>query len=134
MPTSITRVGMRYINRIARQRANEVPGRWIVPNEVIPEAILSSGPGFISRMEKRLNEHNRLLVTLAHDASLDSEPFGSLIFDIDRVREEEIRPGSLGSVVQQLHEDIWVVFESAKSPHYDRLLNQEVSTNAEAHT
>lgn len=123
-PTSITRLGMRYINRINRLSATESPGHWILENDVVPKAVLTSGPSFLSRLEKRLDRHNRLIVTLAHDTSVAAEPFGSLIFDIDRIREQEIAAADVGSKVEEMHEDIWTIFANAKSPALERLLNR----------
>jgi uncharacterized protein (TIGR04255 family) len=126
-PVKITRVGLRYINRVLRLSKTEQPGYWLKESPSIPPVLLTSGEGFSHRLEVRLDEHNRLLTTIAHGIGPDAGPFGALFYDIDRVLERESEPSddALSSTVEDLHEDVWKIFVEAKSENYDRLLNGE---------
>lgn len=88
---------------------------------------MDSGPNFLSRMEKRIDGSNRLIVTLAHDISNPAEPFGSIIFDIDRIVEKQMmaETHTIDEELELLHEDIWNVFESSKNEKLEGLLTRE---------
>jgi uncharacterized protein (TIGR04255 family) len=126
-PVEITRIGLRYINRIQRLSKSEQPGYWLRETRLIPAALLKSGEGFSFRLELRLDDHNRLFTTIAHATGLDTGPFGALFFDVDRVVERgtSTEDSALDSAIETLHEDVWNVFVEAKSGNYDRLLNGE---------
>jgi uncharacterized protein (TIGR04255 family) len=123
-PASANRIGMRYINRIIRQTASETPGFWLRESDYIPNVLLTSGPNFLVRLEIRRDSTNRVIVTISHDKTISSEPFGSLIFDIDRISETplatEIEVISTG--IEALHEDIWDIFSKAKNERLESLL------------
>lgn len=127
-PAEITRVGLRYINRVRRLSKSEQPAYWLRETELIPAALLRSGDGFSFRLEVRLDDHNRLFTTIAHAMGPDTGPFGALFFDIDRVVERGINTedSALDSATEALHEYLWSIFVSAKSQNYDRLLNGEI--------
>lgn len=121
-PMEITRVGLRYINRIERRSAQERPGIWLEASDHIPPAVLRSEAGFLSRVQVRPDPRSRLIVTLG-DESTDRGG-GAIILDIDRIIERRVEPddASLGRVMDQLHEDVWRAFESAKGNGLERLL------------
>ena len=123
-PSTISRIGMRYINRIGRQNRSETPGYWFRENEYMPKILLDSGPNFLSRLEHRSSTSSRLIVTVAHDESVKTEYFGSILFDIDCIQESDVAidASAVRGVVEQLHEDIWQVFESAKGENLNNLL------------
>ena len=124
-PVSISRVGMRYINRISRQRRDETPGYWFKESMYIPSAFLSSGANFLSRLEHRSSDKSRLIVTVAYDDSIPTEHFGSILFDIDCIEEGfiDIDQSKIAAVIEKLHDDIWKVFESSKGENLESLLN-----------
>lgn len=126
-PAKISRVGMRYINRISRRQRDEMPGYWFKESKHIPSIFLSSGPNFLSRLEHRLSPVSRLIVTIAHDESSPTEHFGSILFDIDRIEEGDLVTDEAGvrTLIERLHEDIWKVFESSKGENLERLLTGE---------
>jgi len=129
-PTKIHRIGMRYINRIQRAEEHETPGKYIKENKYVAQALLGSDRDFISRIEVRLDKNNRIFVTVAHDKGKKEEPYGSLVFDIDRIYEGEVPNISdeIISVINKLHGSVWDVFNEAKNQNYDRLL-MEGSSN-----
>jgi len=120
-PEKITRIGMRYINRIQRRAEKEPPAYWFQPCDFLPTVLLKSEHGFVSRTESKLDAENKLLITLLHDRSGDH---GSVIFDLDRIVEKEIKPDwqTIDSTIETLHNDIWDIFAAAKGPNLEALL------------
>ena len=123
-PDAVTRIGMRYINRIIRRGAAEKPGYWLRACDFIPPALLKSGPGFRLRLQARVDTEGRVVLTIAHDQSDTTEIHGAMIFDIDRITERRMKPvwNEMDVAVEMLHEEIWEIFEAAKGPKLDALL------------
>ena len=44
-PEAVTRVGVRYTNRIPRASASDRAGDWLVPGEFLPPGVLSAPAG-----------------------------------------------------------------------------------------
>ena len=131
-PVAVTRIGMRYINRIPLRTRTEAPGTWLKDSQYVPRALLKSGPGFLARLELQKDGSNRLITTVAHDRTAPVEPFGSLILDIDRISLDrvEIDNDTIGRSIDALHEDIWQVFEETKSDQLEKLLRGEKHESA----
>lgn len=127
-PEVITRVGLRYINRIARETEQDHPGTWLTENDYIPKGILQSNPGFLLRLETRLNNENMLVITLGDTKSEVDGPYGAIIFDIDRIVEREMLsgPGALEQEINRLHAIIWEVFSSAQGEKLAMLLRRKL--------
>jgi uncharacterized protein (TIGR04255 family) len=124
-PEAITRVGMRYINRIQRRTSTENPGYWLRSCEFVPSALLKSGPGYQMLLQSSAGDNGRFVLTIAHDPKDPKEMHGAMLFDIDRITERVVEPtwSELDAVVETLHEEIWQMFEAAKGDHLDRLLH-----------
>jgi len=118
----ITRVGLRYINRIPSRDGRERPGDYLEATPYIPGAVLESESEFFSRVVASRTPAERWIVTLAADA-MDDRGKG-IIFDIDRITQQTTppRPDALASVIERLHQDVWEVFVAAKGPGLERLL------------
>lgn len=126
-PSFISRIGLRYINEIERSSEDESLGKWLIPSNFVPQAILESVYDFSSRTTSRLDENNRIQVTLANQAPRNNS-FGAYIFDIDRILEKEmpIETNQLVTEINTLHDDAWNIFQSAKSPELEKLLKGEL--------
>lgn len=124
-PEAITRIGIRYINRVVRRTSEEKPGYWLKLCEFIPSALLESGPGYQMRLQSNVGNNGRFVLTIAHDPSDTKEMHGAMLFDIDRITERAIEPtwSELDAIVETVHEEIWQMFESAKGAHLDELLH-----------
>jgi uncharacterized protein (TIGR04255 family) len=119
-PAGITRVGLRYINFIPKQSPDERAGDWLAPNEFISAAALSSLPGYLSRVEVRLDQRQRTVVMVAES----HEPSGSnVVLDIDCIAESE-PDGSmdLDLMLTALHDRVWTIFAACLTPRYRMLL------------
>jgi len=127
-PDTITRIGLRYINRIPRRAAEEKPSYWLKSCDYIPAVTLKSGSGFLARSESRLDGENRLLVMVAHDkGSAGAGAHGSLLLDIDRIVEKQIGTEWKGidATIKTLHDGAWEVFSAACGENLVRLLQGE---------
>lgn len=124
-PDTITRIGLRYINRIPRRATEESPSYWLKSCDYIPAVTLKSGSGFLARSESRLDRENRLLVTVAHDKGRGgTDTHGFLLLDIDRIAEKQIGTewNDVDATIKTLHDGAWEVFSAACGENLERLL------------
>lgn len=126
-PEVITRIGLRYINRIERSMTGETLEAWITPNDYVPTAILRSQAGFASQCSIKIDHSNRLSVTIA-----DQEPspgsYGAFILDTDRAVESEMSPDIdlLLDKAEDLHDHVWQAFSAMKGDRLEKLLQGEL--------
>ena len=128
-PAKITRLGLRYINRIVRLTATEKPEYWFRPSDYIATAALQSECRFLSRMETQLTGSNRLLVTLAHDQNLDNRAkHGAALLDIDVITENESATDwqTLELALGHLHDRAWDAFDKIRGPNLEVAMNREL--------
>ncbi len=124
-PSSIHRIGLRYINHILREEEGDCPKKWLRPADYIPEGILTSHPGFLSRSIVQLDSENRVIVTVT-DTKDSSGEHGAIVLDIDRITEKEMEPtAALGDEIERLHEDVWKIFSDVKTKRLESVLGQE---------
>ena len=125
-PEVINRIGLRYINRINKETAQDRPSTWFVANDYISAGFLRSGPGFLLREEIHLDAENILIITLGDPQSEADGGHGTIIFDLDRIVEREVPIGQevLMQEMDRLHADVWEVFSSAKGEKLEALLNR----------
>ena len=78
----------------------------------------------LSRVEARLDAENRVIVTLGDQGAIPSEARGAFIFDIDRIVEKDlpVEVEAITAEARRLHDDIWEIFDSAKTDKLERLL------------
>jgi len=122
-PEVVTRIALRYINRIERKDPGETLSRWLNPTDYVPKGVLSSESGFLlSQIRSRIDDVNRIGVVLSED--LQPGSFGAFIFDIERIAEQAVEPTtvSITNEATRLHDDIWSVFKEAKSERLENLL------------
>lgn len=122
-PTTVTRIGMRYLNRISRESNEETPGVWLEANEYIPSAVMTSFSPVFSRVELKPTKERSLLVTLTEAVEQDKEvrPF---IFDIDCIAHTQlpISGNEVSETLEALHETVWNVFAVSKGTRLEELL------------
>jgi len=110
-----------------RSAPDETLEAWFKSTDYIPKGVLHSMPGFVSLVQTRLDAVNRLNVIVGEqDTQSPTQP--SFILDIDRSREGDL-PLDTALLLQEatrLHDDIWEVFEAAKTEKLERLLNGEL--------
>ncbi len=123
-PSSVERIGLRYINRIDREQAGEPAGAWLAANEYLPRSVLASKPGFLARVVVRPEENRRLIVTLGETPD-DRNEMSAIILDIDCILERDtaVESHDIGSAIDQLHDAAWGAFSSSTTPRLQGLLN-----------
>ena len=102
-------------------------GFRLKPTNYIPSAVLGSLPGFISVVQTRIDAENRVNVTIGEQET-DASSLSTFIFDIDRI-SEKVLPADTPSLLQEttrLHEDVWKLFDTAKTETLERLPNGEL--------
>jgi len=124
-PAGITRIGLRYINRIERTRPDEPPGDWLAASDYIPTSALETLPGFLSRLEVRPDPHSRLIVTLGESRSEADQMPNAIVFDIDCIVEKatSITDAAITAEITQLHEIAWTIFAASKTPRLEQWLH-----------
>lgn len=115
-PTAISRIGLRYINRIEKPGNGEL-SQWIKPNDFVAPVVLRTENGFLSRVQAQLKPGHQGLVTLGEQGN-------AIIFDIDRIREESLQPECdiLRVAVEDLHQGVWDIFATAIGPRLEQYL------------
>jgi len=123
-PARVTRIGLRYINHIRRESPDERVGTWLSPSQYIPEATLSSLPGFLLRSQTRSDAGHRLIVTLGEMEATSGDDAGVIVFDIDGIVEKDIGVASevILEELEQLHEPLWQVFWASRTSRLEALL------------
>jgi len=124
-PINLTRIGMRYINRIPRGSAEETVGDWINKNDIFPKRILSQFKDFFLRCELPLSENTRIIVTVTEE-QIDS-PVKSIIYDIDTIMTKK-HSGEWREIEKSLnllHEYIRKEFDSSKTNKLNNYLNKQ---------
>ena len=122
-PAAITRIGLRYINRIERSKPDEFPREWLAPSDYIPKAVLTSLPGFLSRLEMRTDPHKRTIVTLG-ETPISGDGANAIVLDIDCIVEKEmgIEDKAIIDEITLLHDAAWSIFSASMTPRLEQLL------------
>ncbi len=116
-PSGLSRIGLRYINRIPRANREEPVSEWIASTEFVPERVRSARSRFHSRLQLRISEEQRLVVTIAE---LEEEGRTWIMLDIDTVLFASVAAEwpRIQEQTNLLHETIWSVFSDCMT---DRL-------------
>lgn len=125
-PATITRIGLRYINRFPRQTADERAAIWLRASEYLAPGALTSLPGSVSRVEVHLAEHEQLIVTLGYQPPEESLTHGAVILDLDRITRQRrsAHVDALIEAMEQLHNDVWQAFATAKGDYLEQYLRR----------
>jgi uncharacterized protein (TIGR04255 family) len=124
-PITITKVGLRYVNRIIKSKKYRAPGDWLKPTADLPAALLASKEHFLARIESSpLPSHLRLL-TLANEPPGPDWPLGAILWDLDRLSTGAFaaQDKQILKTLELLHEDVWKSFDSAATDNLKRFLS-----------
>lgn len=118
----LTRIGMRYINKIPLTSTDESVGSWISDTGLVPKSILEQKKNFFYRNEFQKTDDLKLILTIAEEKS--NAP-SALIFDIDLVSIKEFNPewSSIASEVTSIHDEIRKIFDDSRTDRYTKFLN-----------
>jgi uncharacterized protein (TIGR04255 family) len=114
-PEGVTKIGLRYINRIAKDERHPHIGDWLRASDYLPAVLLASRRHLFARIEASPGEDDLLLMTVADQA--DVPPHGAVILDIDHIRAKAVAVDAdeIGRVLEDLHEEIWSVFWTSRT-------------------
>jgi uncharacterized protein (TIGR04255 family) len=121
-PRAVNRLGLRYINRIPRQRPDDRVGEWLAQSDYFPARLLTSPTRFLSRFESSPEPGLRLIVTVGDALAPGTETIEAdgrdVILDIDAILEAplSVEWAPLSAEIERLHELVWGVFESSIGP------------------
>jgi uncharacterized protein (TIGR04255 family) len=123
-PDGVTKVGLRYINRIAKDEQHPHIGDWLRASAYIPPVLIESRRHFFSRAEASPGDNDLLLITVADQAPAET-PHGAIIFDIDRICSDAIAVDQnvVGNVLERLHEEVWDVFWTSRTHALEQRLS-----------
>lgn len=119
----LRRIGLRFINRIPKDRRDDPVKLWLRESPLFPSAVLEQTGLFSSRFDHRPAPEFRQIVTLGGNSGIeDGQP--CLIFDIDTILEKDL-PWEWPVVrehLESMHERIWDAFSPACTDRYLKLL------------
>jgi uncharacterized protein (TIGR04255 family) len=123
-PTELTKMGLRYVNKIAKDEPHPHLSDWLRPTDDLPRRLIASKGHFLARVESTSGPTELRLVTLAQLVPDATAPHGAILFDIDRITTER-RPATetaIAETLQTLHDDVWDIFSPARTPTLDAKL------------
>lgn len=114
-PTTIVKVGLRYINRIIKTKAHTSLSDWLKPTPDLPSALIGSRQHFLGRIESSPSQSHLRLITLSAEPPGPDWPQGAILMDIDRINLDPhgATKSKILENLELLHEDIWTSFDSA---------------------
>jgi uncharacterized protein (TIGR04255 family) len=115
-PDKVIKVGLRYVNRIAKEPNHAQLGDWLMASADIPPSLIASKGHFFARIETSPGAGNLKLVTVGNQDPIEAGQQGGIVLDIDRICQEgEISVDAVSEKLELLHDDIWITFDSAKT-------------------
>jgi uncharacterized protein (TIGR04255 family) len=116
-PDQIIKIGLRYVNRIAKEANHTHLRDWLQASPDLPTALITSEAHFFSRIESSPAPGNLKLLTVGNQDPTEATPYGAIILDTDRICQEgEILMGTISEKLELLHDDLWETFDSVKTP------------------
>jgi hypothetical protein len=75
-------------------------------------------------VEAHLAEHEQLIVTLGYQPPEESFAHGAIVLDLDRIthQQQSAQVDTLAETMEQLHDDVWQAFATAKGDHLEQYL------------
>lgn len=114
----ITRIGLRYINRIPRSETMAPIGCWLSNDEWLPRRMKEQSKGFFFKLDTRIDDQRYFKVSLAEEIS--NSAIAPLIFDLDIISfglTADAWPGVFAEI-NDLHGLLKREFDKSLTPHY----------------
>ena len=125
-PDKVIKIGLRYVNRIAKEANHTQIRDWLQASKDIPASLISSEGHFFARIETSPAIGHLKVVTVGSQDPSDEVRHGAVILDIDRICQEgDIPLDGVSEKLELLHEDLWVAFDSVKTALLDSRLKGE---------
>ncbi len=122
----MNKIGLRYINRLAKANNKEKAGDWFAASSYVSEALLSSLPGYLSRLVFNPSPHMMIIITMGDKTNGKAEDASSIVFDIDCILEQPMTmdENALMKALDELHNKAWAIFSSSMTPRLEKLLKE----------
>lgn len=123
----VSRVNLRYINRIERTADEEKLSAWLKPTQYLPQALCDSSVALYFHLETLLSNEEVVAIHVMRSES-QQNPFGAFMFDIQCISgiiSAEIT--HFAERLESLHDKGSDVFFGAKTDRLERLLKGELN-------
>jgi len=119
----VTRIGLRYINRIPRSNEAEKVGHWLSNKAWLPPRLEEQKNEFFFRFDAKINEHKRLKLTVIEEQS--TLPVAPLIFDLDVIIFNLALNSwaEISKEINNLHTTIRDEFDESLTEHYQKFIS-----------
>jgi uncharacterized protein (TIGR04255 family) len=125
-PEKLIKVGLRYVNRIAKESNHNHLRDWLQTSDELPASLIASEGHFFARIESSPSAGHLKLITVGNQDPGPDVPHGAIVLDIDRVCQDgDIPMEQISAKLEQLHLDIWDAFSSAKTDLLHTRLKRE---------
>ncbi len=126
-PKRLSRVGVRYINRIPHSSKARYLENWLKPTRRIPIALIESRSKYSYRLEFSPDKFHRLIEKIAFSPPSRVEAFGATLFDLDHIWENPhgAALGKLEEILVRLHDEVWREFAAAQTPTLEAFLKKK---------
>jgi uncharacterized protein (TIGR04255 family) len=121
----ITKIGLRYINRITKDERCPRLSDWLRATDDLPSRLVASQGHFFGRIESSPADSELKVITLAQQVADATAPHGAILFDLDRVSMTARGADEIAQELESLHDDIWDVFWPARTAALESKLKGE---------
>lgn len=121
----LSRIGLRYINRLPSLAKGTPLSNWLRSSEFIPKSVTGSKGSTFFRSETTEELGKQTVVTIGlQEDSLEGDKL-TYIFDIDCSKTGEITSSCdyISNTISLLHDRAWEVFSSSKTSQLDDVLH-----------
>ncbi len=119
--TKASRLGLRYINKLARTGEGDVLGRWLHKSPYLSDSVLSARGEFSSNVRIAQTPSEEVQVTLARSPPGKDARYGTFVFDIHRAHRVLDEGTSILSAFDTLHEGVREIFDATQESPSQRL-------------
>ena len=114
-PMAITRMGVRFINRLSVPSSAKDLGEYLVPGPVVPPGLPQSIQSFLSRIEIVDVANRRLgIIVEAVEGLMEDGKNLSVLLDVDAIKTDSLLPGDTG---------IWEIADGLRAFKNDLFFN-----------
>jgi uncharacterized protein (TIGR04255 family) len=128
---AISRIGLRYINRLPSLKKGESLSNWLKSSDFLPSSVLASKGSTFFRSEVSGEGGSQTVITIGQQEDAAQADKVIYVFDIDCSTTGGIASSaeSISQTVSSLHDRAWEVFSASKTPRLDEVLSsaKEVS-------
>lgn len=117
-------IGIRFINKLCEKTVDQKLGYWLKASPNYPKNILSVQTDYFYKCKWPLNSDRFAQICIAEAEITENQK--PLIFDIDvilQVNKPLKIESALTEIAQDLHNDVYNIFESSVSSNYKKVLN-----------